>query len=239
MAKYNTLIFDLDDTLIDNEESIKYAFYKVLNKLGIEYNENLLEKWLKFDRVYWSSWEKGNMIIPSKFVTLEDKVLYLRTNRFIQFFETLKLDFATAIKVNDLYCSMLGVNIVEIPGAKKLLQELDNQYAIWIATNGPKNVAYIKLEKTALTSYIKGIVSSEEIGSSKTSKKIFNYLFAKIETKAKEQMLLIGDSLTTDILGGMKSGIDTCWYNSNYNPLPEEYNPTMTINKLLELKKKL
>ena len=52
-------------------------------------------------------------------------------------------------------------------------------------------------------------------------------------------MLLIGDSLTTDILGGMKNGIDTCWFNPNDVPLPEEYKPTMTLNKLLELKRKL
>ena len=67
----------------------------------------------------------------------------------------------------------------------------------------------------------------------------FDILYRTTKNKDKSTMLLIGDSLTTDILGGMKNGIDTCWFNPNNNELPKEYYPTMTINKLLQLKKKI
>ena len=56
---------------------------------------------------------------------------------------------------------------------------------------------------------------------------------------SKEEILLVGDSLKSDVLGGMNYGMDTCWFNRNHLPLPEEYTPTMEINHLLELTRKL
>ena len=239
MSKYETLIFDLDDTLIDNNLSIKYAFTTIINQLEIEYSDDLFFKWKKFDTAYWHTWESGNMIIPDSIKTLEDKITYLRANRFVIFFKELKIDFETAVAINELYCSMLGVNIVEIENACKLLQELNSDYEIIIATNGPKDAAINKLEKAKLKSYISSIICSEEIGFSKPMPEFFNFLYDKTQNKDKNKMLLIGDSLTTDILGGMNNGIDTCWFNPNNNSLPEEYCPTMAINRLLQLKKKI
>ena len=239
MSKYETLIFDLDDTLIDNNLSIKYAFTTIINQLEIEYSDDLFFKWKKFDTAYWHTWESGNMIIPDSIKTLEDKITYLRANRFVIFFKELKIDFETAVAINELYCSMLGVNIVEIENACKLLQELNSDYEIIIATNGPKDAAINKLEKAKLKSYISSIICSEEIVFSKPMPEFFNFLYDKTQNKDKNKMLLIGDSLTTDILGGMNNGIDTCWFNHNNNSLPEEYCPTMTINRLLQLKKKI
>lgn len=239
MSKYETLIFDLDDTLIDNNQSIKYAFTIMINELGLEYNDELFSKWKKFDTAYWHTWESGKMIIPDSIKTLEDKITYLRTNRFILFFKELELNFNSAVALNELYCSMLGVNIVEIENAGKLLQELYHHHEILIATNGPKEAAINKLEKAKLMSYISSMVCSEDVGFSKPMPEFFDCLYNKIQNKDKSRMLLIGDSLTTDVLGGMNNGIDTCWFNPNNSSLPDEYCPTMTINKLLQLKKKL
>lgn len=239
MKKYETLIFDLDDTLIDNNQSIKYAFTTIIKKLEIPFSEELFEKWKKFDTSYWHTWESGKMTIPDTIKTLEDKITFLRANRFVLFFQHLNLDFKTAININDLYCNMLGVNIVEIEGASKLLKELNNSYEVLIATNGPKAAAINKIEKANLSSYISHIVSSEEIGFSKPMPEFFDLLCNKAHNKDRNKMLLIGDSLTTDVLGGMTNYIDTCWFNPNNNPLPQEYSPTITINKLLQLKKKI
>lgn len=237
MEKYKTYIFDLDDTLIDNKESIKYAFKVILNKLGIPYTNELSVSWKNFEHSYWSTWESGKMPIPNSIKTLEDKITYLRANRFILFFNYLNLDFASAVAINNLYCSMLGVNIVEIENAGILLDHLYPNHEIVIATNGPKDAAINKLEKANLKKYISSIVCSEDMGYSKPMPEFFNYLNNTIDNKDKSRMLLVGDSLTTDILGGINNGIDTCWFNPNSNPLPEEYHPTMVIKKLLELKK--
>lgn len=239
MSKYKTLIFDLDDTLIDNNESIKYAFNIIINALKLEYSDELFLKWKKFDNAYWHIWESGDMVIPNSIKTPEDKITYLRATRFILYFKEIGLDFNSAVSLNKLYYNMLGVNIKEIENAGKLLQSLYNNYEIVIATNGPKEAAINKLEKAKLKSYISGLVCSEEVGFSKPMPEFFDILYRIIKNKDKSKMLLIGDSLTTDILGGMNNGIDTCWFNPNNIELPKEYYPTMTINKLLQLKKKI
>ena len=183
MNKYKTLIFDLDDTLIDNNQSIKYAFTVIINELKLKYSDDLFSEWTKFDTAYWHAWESGNMTIPDSIKTLEDKITYLRSNRFVIFFKNLKMDFNTAIEINKLYCNMLGANIVEIENARKLLQELYHKYEILIATNGPKEAAYNKLEKAKLDSYISSIICSEEIGFSKPLPEFFNFLYNKAQNK--------------------------------------------------------
>ncbi len=239
MQKYTTLIFDLDDTLIDNCQSIKYAFKIMINELGISFSEDLFKKWQKFDTEYWHTWESGSMDKPNTIITLDEKITYLRANRFINFFNNLAVDFAKVVKLNEIYCCMLGENIIEIPNARKLLQELKLNYEIIIATNGPRGAAINKVMKAKLDNYISFIVSSEEVGFSKPMPQFFDFMFNKIENKDKSKMLLIGDSLTTDVLGGMKNGLDTCWFNPNNLPIKEKYMPTITINNLLQLKKKL
>lgn len=239
MSKYETLIFDLDDTLIDNNQSVKYALSIILNQLGIKFNTELFKKWIDFDRAYWHLWETGQMIIPNTIKSKEDIRTYLRANRFVLFFKELNLSIGNAIDINDLFCNNLGVDIIELEGASTLLKMLNPNYEIIIATNGPKEAAHIKLKKANLDTYISSVITSEEAGYSKPMTEFFDYLYSNCKNKDKRKMLLTGDSLTTDILGGMNNGIDTCWYNPNNNPIPEEYNPTMSINKLLQLTKKL
>ncbi len=235
MSKYETLVFDLDDTLIDNNLSIKYAFTVILDKLGIKFTDKLFSNWKEFDKWYWNEWESGNMIIPSDITTIEDKVSYLRTNRFIKFFKSLNLDLKTAIEINDVYTNMLGANVVEIDGASKLLSGLSSKYEIVIGTNGPKNAAIEKVKKANLTDYVSFVVSSEEVGYSKPMPEFFDCLVKKCENSNRDKMLLIGDSLTTDVLGGMNNGIDTCWFNSSNIPLSLMYKPTLVIYNLEQL----
>lgn len=239
MNKYETLIFDLDDTLIDNNESVKYAFMVVLDQLNIKFTNELFKKWLNFDKKYWHIYENEKIIIPNTIKSKENIITYLRANRFLIFFKKLNLSLEDAIDINDLFCKNLGVNIIEIEGASTLLQKLSPNYEILIATNAAKETAHVKLEKANLDTYISSIITPDDVGYSKPKEEFFNYLYKKCENKDKNKMLLTGDSLTTDILGGMNNGIDTCWYNPNNNPIPTKYNPTMSINKLLQLTKKL
>ena len=239
MKKYETVIFDLDDTLIDNHESIKFAFKTVLKVLNISYSDNLLNEWKYHDTNYWHLWETGNLIVPNYITKLEDKITYLRATRFIRFFKVLNLSFEYAVNLNDIYCKNLGVNIVEVKGASDLLSDINDSKEIVIATNGPKDAAINKLKKASLDSYVSLLVSSEEVGYSKPNSEFFYYMIDRCNNKDKNRMLLVGDSLSTDILGGMKNNIDTCFYNPNNIAVPSIYKPTITVNKLKELKRRL
>ena len=241
MQKYKTLIFDLDNTLIDNNRSMIYAFEQLLNFLQLPCTSAMKQDWLDFDSYYWHQWESGKIILPDSVQTLEDKRVYLRTNYFRDFFRKYKIfiSFETALKICDLYYSSLGVDIVEIEGASTLLQSLHNNYEIVIATNGQTETAYKKLEKSNLLPYIENVVSSDQIGFSKPMPEFFQVLFERVKNKEKDKMLLIGDSLNTDILGGNRNGIDTCWFNPSSQAIQNNVQPTMTIQKLLQLKKEL
>ena len=113
MKKYETLIFDLDDTLIDNIESIKYAFKLITKELNINYNEELFNKWKKADDNFWYKWSHKKLKLP-KFNSVEEEVTFVRAYRFQLFFNTLNLSFDNAVDLNELYCDNLGVNIKEI-----------------------------------------------------------------------------------------------------------------------------
>lgn len=241
MNKYKTLIFDLDDTLTNNKVSIQYAFRKVIEKLNLKYEDELFLRWAKFDGEYWHKWENGQMTLPDSIKTLEERIRYLRATRFILFFkeEKVELTFDSAVKLNELYCEMMGVNIVEMDHAKSLLEELHKEYEIVVATNGPKVAAYNKVERAHLMPYVSLILCSEEVGFSKPMTEFYDCLFKRLKNQDKKTMLMIGDTLATDILGGERNGLDTCWLNWDGIPVPEEYHPTLVIHELLELKKKL
>ncbi len=210
MEKYETYIFDLDDTLISKPDSIKYAFAQALNYLGIPFNEELLRLWLQYDVDYWHLCETGTLQMPSYVKTVEERKRFLRTNCFYTFFKNLNLDWETCTTIDQIYLSMLSENVVEIPGAHDVLKELSSNHEIVIATNGSGPVAKKKLEKARLLSYISSIVSSEEVGYTKPNKEFFDVVLSECKNPDKENKLMIGDSLTTDILGGMKNGIPTC-----------------------------
>lgn len=239
MDKYKTIFFDLDDTLINNTESVRYAFNVLIEELGINYSDELFEKWLDFDQYYWHDFENGKIIFPNYVEKAEDKLDYLRANRFLVFFKEKKLDIQTASVLNKVYCANLSVNIVEIEGAKALLEYLHQKYELIIATNGPKIPALEKLKKVGIEQYFKEIVSSDEVGFSKPTPQYFNYLFSKASNKDKNKMLIIGDTLTKDVLGGNINGIDSCWYNPYHKPETEDIIPTINISQLLQLTDKI
>ena len=235
MKKYEVLAFDLDDTLIDNLKSMKYAFSAVCHFLGILYNNDISEQWLHFDNEFWCDWQNGNIKIPDD---TKNWVEYIRSLRFYRFFAYLSIDFKTAIHLNTLYCDNLEGCIEPIEGARKTLEKLQNSYKLMIATNGVKNLVTKKLEVIGASAFFSGIICSEDIGANKPHALFFENLIAKCNCN-KDKILLIGDSLTSDILGGMNNGIDTVWFNPTHKPLPNEYSPTFEISELLELTRKL
>ena len=104
-----------------------------------------------------------------------------------------------------------------------------------IITNGPKSQQYSRLENAKISEYFSYIFVSEEIGYNKPNIKFFEYMFEKIEEKDKNKMLVLGDSLTSDIQGGINAGIDTCWCNWKKKENKTTIKPNYEINKLEEL----
>ncbi len=220
MKTYKTLLIDLDDTLIDKNSSIYHAYGEIMKMeiLDLEYNQKEAEAFLEFDTKYWSEDKE----IPEEYQgSIEDKVYYLRTERFIRFFEeVLKLTSKeypltrdNAALINETYMEALGNSAVALDGAKELLQHVPKETFVVVATNGAQAAAEQRLELAGLKPYIDQVVSSEVLGASKPSVQFFQNLFKKFPRIKPEETLMVGDDLTTDIKGASLSGIDSCWFN--------------------------
>lgn len=223
--KYEWLLFDLDNTLLDFNVSEHYALAKVLQTVDIDFNESNLKIYEKINRQCWDDFEAGNLPQAK-----------LNNLRFSRFLTALNLPNENATQLGDYYLAQLSEKSVFMEGGQILLQEQYEKYQLGIITNGLKQVQRPKLIKSGLVDYFKVIVVSDEIGISKPQPAIFDHTFEKMGFPAKEKVLMIGDSLNSDIQGGINYGIDTCWYNFKDNKNNSTIKPTYEINHLAALK---
>jgi len=223
--KYEWLLFDLDNTLLDFNVSEHYALGKVLETVGIVFNETHLSIYEKINRQCWDDFDAGKLPQGA-----------INNLRFSRFLTALNLPNQNATQLGDYYLTQLSEKSVFMEGGEDLLKKHAQAYQLGIITNGLKQVQRPKLMKSGLANYFEIIVVSDEIGISKPQPAIFEYAFEKIGFPDKEKVLMIGDSLNSDIQGGINYGIDTCWYNFKQKENATLIKPTYEIKHLRELK---
>ena len=239
MGKYEAILFDLDDTLIDNDVSMKYAIYEIYKKLGIACCDDSFEKWKHFDSVYWADWENGTFVFPDWVNSQEKRIDFLRVNRFMAFFKNFNVSYEEAVKLNSYYISLLPKNVISIDGAYDVIKELSCNHELIISTNGDKKAAHAKIRAINIHPFIDKLVASGECGYSKPMPGFFKYVIDRMDTKNRSKMLIVGDSLKTDVLGGIYNGIDSCWFNPQQKENHLGMEPTYEIKHLRELIKKI
>lgn len=223
--KYEWLLFDLDNTLLSFEASEHYALAKVLEKVGLTFQPKYLEIYEKINRACWDAFEAG---------TLTQSIL--NETRFSQFLDQLGLPNEDSVALGNHYLIQLSEKVVFMEGAKVLLDAQYLDYNLGIVTNGLKEVQRPKLVKAGLIPYFKIIIVSDEIGMSKPQANFFDFTFQQMGNPPKEKVLIIGDSLNSDIKGGHNYGIDTCWYNPLKKKNSSKIQPTYEIDSLDQLK---
>lgn len=236
MRKYETLIFDLDDTLIDNRENIRYAFKNMLKYLNKEYNDELFEEWLLFDKQFWIDFYNRKFEIPYGNDD-EHFVPYVQSLRYLQFFNN-EFDMKKSLKINELFLNSLKEVVHPVENAKETLEYLSTKYKLVVASNGPKQAIKSKLQKIGCLDYINFIFTADITKNkvTKPNKLYFDELFDYINLSDRTTALMVGDSLRTDIKGGEYANIDSCWFNRKDAPLTDDYHPTFIIHNLIELK---
>lgn len=233
--KYKKILFDLDNTLVDDDENRKYAIKQTLLERKEVVTKERIESFIELDNQFWKDRAEGKIKDPYKFKSNEDKTKWVRAQRFINFFKD--ISFEEAVEINKKYISFLSKYIVPIKNSQEVLQYLYiKQYEIYIVTNSPEKVVKDKLSKLNAQKYIKGTFSADEAGYMKPHKDFFEKFFRKIGTYKKDDMLIIGDELDKDILGGIQNGIDSCWVNIKDLENNTRYKANYEINDLIELK---
>ena len=225
--KFRTILLDLDDTILDFGAAERVAISKTFRDLGLEPTEELLQRYSDINIAQWEAFERGEL--------QRDEVL---TRRFELLFAEMGLSF-DAQSTENRYRAYLGVGHYFVEGAVELLEYLSSRYDLYIASNGVADTQSTRLESAQIEKYFKAIFISETTGHHKPEKEYFDYCFARIENFDPETTLIVGDSLTSDIRGGLNAGIKTCWFNPKGKPARPDILPHFEIRSLRELQELL
>lgn len=224
--KYTTLLIDVDDTLLDFLRCEENAFLKTCEMYKIENGEKIYPRYSQINDNVWKELEQG--IISRKEVVVV---------RFERLFKELGLDFDPA-QFNYEYRKNLSNFYFYIDGAEDFLKKIKGKIKICAITNGIKFVQDIRLKESGLCNYFDKIFISEESGYAKPDRRFFDWAIDRMDEKDRTKILMFGDSLTSDMQGGMNAELDTCWFNpknkENYLNLPLTYT-VKTYDEILKI----
>ena len=224
--KYTTLLFDADNTLLDFDKAENVALKKVLADYSLPATEENCRKYSEINDALWKRFEKGE---------IEKSVI--KATRFKEFFEFMKVkEGYDPLKVNNTYISYLRDGGYTVEGASELCESLKKKgYDIYIITNGIAMTQARRLKLSGLLPYIEDVFVSETIGFQKPRKEYFDYVLGSVKEKNKEKVLVIGDSLSSDIKGAQNAGLDYIWYNHRKEEIPENLSAKAIVCDIREL----
>ena len=225
--KYTTVLFDADNTLLDFDKDENYALRKTMELYGVPVTEENIKTYVELNQGMWKAIERGELTKPE-----------LKRTRFKNFFEAINFRCDTdPFTVNEKYLSLLGEGGNTLEGAVELCRELKEKgYDLYIVTNGIEKTQKNRLTKSGLLPFFTEIFVSETIGHQKPKKEYFDYVLSHIKEKDIDKIILVGDSLTSDIKGAMNVGLESVWLNLKGKELPEEYKPDYVISDVREVR---
>lgn len=218
-----TLLFDLDDTLLDFKESEAKALSQTLRQLEIPPTPETVSRYSAINMRQWELLEEGKLT--------RTQVLH---RRFDLLFAELGVQ-RSSHQAQDLYEHLLAQGYDLIPGARELMELLQPSYRLFLVSNGTAFVQDSRLAATGFGRYFEDIFISERVGADKPSRAFFDFCFAHMPGATREATLIIGDSLTSDMRGGIDAGIHTCWFNPRKASPREDILPDYEIHGLAEL----
>lgn len=223
--KYEIIIFDADETLFDFRKSERAAFENTMLEFDIEYDEeHHLKIYQGINAAIWKEFEQG-LITQEK----------LKIERFKRLSEHLDAGF-DELAFAKAYMKHLSNASFLFEESLDLVESLHKNFRLTIITNGLRDVQNNRIKKSLIGKYFEDIVISEEVQVSKPDPRIFELALNNIMHTDKSKVLIVGDSLTSDIQGGINFGIDTCWFNPSKVENNTGIKPTYEISSLMELK---
>lgn len=217
------VLFDLDDTLFDFHKAEKIALTKTLVHFGIDPTEETLALYSTINAAHWKRLELGE-------ISREE----VKVGRYRELFKTIGVE-CDPVKATAYYESMLAIGHYSMPGAPELLEELYRKYRLYIVSNGTAKVQEGRIGSSGIAKYMDGIFISQILGANKPDKQFFDICFAEIPDFSLSETVIIGDSLSSDIKGGINAGITTVWFNPKGIENDSDIKPDYTIKELSEV----
>ena len=219
------ILWDVDNTLLDFHAAESAAIKSLFREFGFgECKDEEVKRYAEINMSFWERLERNEIT--------KDRVL---VGRFEQFFKEKGIDPAFAPEFNDRYQLRLGDTIVYRDDSLNIIKALKGRILQYVVSNGTVIAQTKKLRLSGLGELMDGVFLSERLGAEKPSAAFFDKVFSELGTEDRSEVLIVGDSLTSDIRGGMNAGILTCWYNPERKPVPEGYRIDYVISDLHEV----
>ncbi len=215
-----SVFLDLDNTILDFSKAEHFSLSGTLRDLGIEPTDEMIQLYSKINLLQWEKLERGEID--------REEIL---TRRFVPFFEAIGIE-GDSCKAELLYEEYLCRSTFMVDGAKQLLEAIYNDYDLYVASNGIGFVQERRLNGARIKKYFKEVFVSEELGFNKPDKRFFQRCFEAAPQISPQRCVIVGDSLTSDILGGINAGIPTVWFNPGRSAGREDIVPDYEINAL-------
>jgi YjjG family noncanonical pyrimidine nucleotidase len=223
--KYEWLLFDADGTLFDYDAAEKTALSSTFEAYDLPFSDTVLNLYRNINGHLWQAFEQGDISQES-----------VKTERFKRLFDAVGIREELSIDAfSQLYLEHLGNCTFLIPHAESVLSELSDKVQLALITNGLSRVQRSRLSQSTIGHYFDPILISEELGVAKPDPGIFDAAFMAMGNPDKSTVLIIGDSLSSDIKGGRDYGIDTCWHNPHANSSVSSGESDYVIQNLLQI----
>ena len=220
---YPYLLFDADNTLFDFDQAERNAHLLLCRAHGLAFSEEGYQLYHKCNADLWRDFDRG-------LCTKE----YLLVERFRRYL-AITGERADTEALNRDHLRALGEGAMLLPGAEELCRVLSRDHRLYLLTNAVASVQKARFANSAIAPYFQGAFISEEVGVGKPDPAYFDYVFHAVPGLARDNALVIGDSLTSDIQGANNAGLPCCWFNPKGQPRPQGLRIDYEIRALEEL----
>ncbi len=222
--KITTILWDVDDTLLDFNYSMRNSLKQCFRTVGVKVTEQMLDRYAQINEGWWRRLERGEVTKAQ-----------LLNGRFVDFFAEYGLEELDVERFRKDYQHNLGNIYSYLDDSLTICKALQTRLKQYVVTNGVTSTQRSKLGLSGFADVMEELFISEEVGHNKPDKAFFEYCLAHVEEKDRSRILIVGDSLTSDIRGGNSVGIRTCWYNPSEKPLREGFLVDYEISDLHQI----
>jgi len=223
--RYQWILFDLDDTLLDFKSAARSAFSALMTDLQVEETPDLYSIYQVANHKAWADFEQGRI-----------SALELRSQRFRDFVAAANLSGIPApFELNALFLGHLTRYTTTIDGALELLERLYGRTRLGIVTNGLKEVQRPRIQQAGMAGYFSAVLVSDELGVAKPSAAFYAMAHERMGYPPKESVLVVGDSRLSDIFGAMQFGFQACWYNPSGQRAEDACEPAFEARSLSDI----
>ena len=225
MRKYSVIFWDLDQTLLNFDLSMEHALRAVFHKYGLDIDDRIIVRYDAINKSYWNKLELGE-------ITKEE----VTVGRFRTLFEEFNIQHISPEEINRVFQKELGSVYFYMDGAKETVQKLREMgYRQYVVTNGVNSTQASKMKLSGFDRMVDGVFVSEVIGYPKPMKAFYEACFSALPDVKRDECIMVGDSLTSDMRGANNAGIAACWFNPNACKNDTDVQTNYEIRQLTEL----